>query len=231
MIIITFYVGACLGSFLLCLADQWVSGTFSFTRRSRCDNCQVTLGVWDLIPFVTQAFFNSRCRNCHCFIGHTYFWSEVISGIVTLYCVYLLPLKPWTLQLVIYTLLLASFCDLLAGWVPDRIQFVLLGLVVIQTLSTDELQFTPFMLAIFYSGLLWIIYYLRRDWLGGADVKTLSILAFVLPVHSFPYLLLAASIFGLFSFLVAYLWRHSMPRSVPFFPAITMSFCCLAYVI
>ena len=33
--------------------------------RSHCDHCQHVLGVWDLIPIISQLLHRFRCRYCH----------------------------------------------------------------------------------------------------------------------------------------------------------------------
>ncbi|MEG3143003.1 prepilin peptidase [Streptococcus sp. 2A/TPW/M5] len=50
--------------------------------RSRCDHCQHVLGVWDLIPIISQLLHRFRCRYCHQTYPFWYCLFEVWSGLL-----------------------------------------------------------------------------------------------------------------------------------------------------
>ena len=56
------------------------------TPRSHCDQCQLVLGVWDLIPILSQLLHRFRCRYCHQIYPFWYCLFEVWSGLLFLAC-------------------------------------------------------------------------------------------------------------------------------------------------
>ena len=52
------------GSFVDCAISRWAAGEKMFTGRSRCMACGHTLGVLDLIPVFSYLFRRGRCRYC-----------------------------------------------------------------------------------------------------------------------------------------------------------------------
>ena len=52
--------------------------------RSHCDHCQHVLGVWDLIPILSQLLHRFRCRYCHQTYPFWYCLFEVWSGLLFL---------------------------------------------------------------------------------------------------------------------------------------------------
>ena len=56
------------------------------TPRSHCDQCQHVLGVWDLIPILSQLLHRFRCRYCHQTYPFWYCLFEVWSGLLFLAC-------------------------------------------------------------------------------------------------------------------------------------------------
>ena len=78
-----FTIGTCFASFLGLVIDRFPNQSI-LAPRSHCDHCQHVLGVWDLIPIISQLLHRFRCRYCH----QTYpFWFclfEVWSGLLFL---------------------------------------------------------------------------------------------------------------------------------------------------
>ena len=78
-----FTIGTCIASFLGLVVDRFPNQSI-LAPRSHCDHCQHVLGVWDLIPIISQLLHRFRCRYCH----QTYpFWHclfEVWSGLLFL---------------------------------------------------------------------------------------------------------------------------------------------------
>ena len=54
--------------------------------RSHCDQCQHVLGVWDLIPIISQLLHRFRCHYCHQTYPFWYCLFEVWSGLLFLAC-------------------------------------------------------------------------------------------------------------------------------------------------
>ncbi len=61
---VTAILGACMGSFLNCMAWRLVHGESVLRGRSHCDACGHVLGAGDLIPIVSYVVHRGRCRYC-----------------------------------------------------------------------------------------------------------------------------------------------------------------------
>ena len=80
-----FTIGTCIASFLGLVVDRFPNQSI-LTPRSDCDQCQHVLGVWDLIPILSQLLHRFRCRYCHQIYPFWYCLFEVWSGLFFLAC-------------------------------------------------------------------------------------------------------------------------------------------------
>ena len=78
-----FTIGTCFASFLGLVVDRFPNQSI-LTPRSHCDHCQHVLGVWDLIPIISQLLHRFRCRYCHQTYPFWYCLFEVWSGLLFL---------------------------------------------------------------------------------------------------------------------------------------------------
>lgn len=80
-----FTIGTCIASFLGLVVDRFPNQSI-LAPRSHCDQCQHVLGVWDLIPILSQLLHRFRCRYCHQTYPVWYCLFEVWSGLLFLAC-------------------------------------------------------------------------------------------------------------------------------------------------
>lgn len=80
-----FTIGTCIASFLGLVVDRFPNQSI-LAPRSRCDQCQHILGVWDLIPIISQLLHRFRCRYCHQTYPFWYCLFEIWSGLLFLAC-------------------------------------------------------------------------------------------------------------------------------------------------
>ena len=78
-----FTIGTCIASFLGLVVDRFPNQSI-LAPRSHCDHCQHVLGVWDLIPIISQLLHRFRCRYCHQPYPFWYCLFEVWSGLLFL---------------------------------------------------------------------------------------------------------------------------------------------------
>ena len=78
-----FTIGTCIASFLGLVVDRFPNQSV-LAPRSHCDHCQHVLGVWDLIPILSQLLHRFRCRYCHQTYPFWYCLFEVWSGLLFL---------------------------------------------------------------------------------------------------------------------------------------------------
>ena len=80
-----FTIGTCIASFLGLVVDRFPNQSI-LAPRSHCDHCQHVLGIWDLIPIISQLIHRFRCRYCHQTYPVWYCIFEVWSGLLFLAC-------------------------------------------------------------------------------------------------------------------------------------------------
>ena len=80
-----FTIGTCIASFLGLVVDRFPNQSI-LAPRSHCDHCQHVLGIWDLIPIISQLLHRFRCRYCHQPYPFWYCLFEVWSGLLFLAC-------------------------------------------------------------------------------------------------------------------------------------------------
>ena len=79
---LTAILGACMGSFLNCMAWRLVHGESVLRGRSHCDACGHVLGAGDLIPIVSYAMHRGRCRYCGAKLSRVHLLAELVSMLV-----------------------------------------------------------------------------------------------------------------------------------------------------
>ncbi len=119
--ILTFFLGAAIGSFVNVLIDRtmrdenWVSG------RSHCDHCHKTLAWYDMIPIVSFVVYRGKSRCCRTPLSYRY---PVVEMIVGLLFVWWLAVGFWFFKLVSapLTIIQPGF------WLLSGVLFVILAL-------------------------------------------------------------------------------------------------------
>ncbi|OGM91049.1 hypothetical protein A3A20_00435 [Candidatus Wolfebacteria bacterium RIFCSPLOWO2_01_FULL_45_19] len=143
--ILLFIIGVSVGSFLNVVSLRYRSGEklFSFRvigGRSRCQNCQRSLGAFELIPLLSFVFQKGKCRSCGVRLSFQYPLVEALAGFIFV----LVPMRLFALYLfasveIIYllsflwilfflTLLLISIIDFRHYIIPDSLNFFIAGL-------------------------------------------------------------------------------------------------------
>ena len=176
-------LGACMGSFLNCMAWRVVHGESVLRGRSHCDACGHVLGARDLVPIVSYFASGGRCRYCGAKLSSRHVWGEVIGAAVFVslllhYDISLRLLEAWLLASI---LLACSFADLEGYIIPDR--FLAAGVVLFAvTLLIEPEPFRRLADGLLGGvgvggGLLLLSLYmdkrLKRETLGGGDIKLL----------------------------------------------------------
>ena len=120
-------LGACMGSFLNCLAWRMLHGESVLHGRSHCDVCGHVLGVRDHVPVLSYVCSGGKCRYCGAKLSARHVWGELAGGAMFVsallkYDISLQVLEAWLLACV---LLACAFADLEGYIIPDR--FLLFG--------------------------------------------------------------------------------------------------------
>lgn len=197
-------LGAVLGSFLCCAADR---GGLP-TGRSRCDTCGHVLRVWELIPIFSYLSSRGRCRACGASIpGHCL--AAELAGAVSFAALGLHfgPSLELVMQLILAgLLLLLSLVDWTARLLPDKLLVAaIVNRVVFLFLLRQPLGETlPGMLLGAFSVSLPLLLLslgmdvlLKKDTLGGGDIKLLFVLGLYLSWAEMLLLLFSACVLAL----------------------------------
>ncbi len=123
-------LGACMGSFLNCMAWRIVHGESVLRGRSHCDACGHVLSARDLVPVVSFLVSHGRCRYCGAKLSARHAAGEIVSAavFVSLLLTYDISLQTLEAWCVASILLVCSFTDLEGYIIPDR--FIAVGIVL-----------------------------------------------------------------------------------------------------
>ena len=137
-IILTFILGAVIGSFLNVVIiriprHEPISGTHN---RSHCMSCGKQLSNIDLIPIFSYIFLGGKCRFCKAKISPRYWIVELLTALVFTLCVIRLGLSVSLLISFVLAgaLIAASGIDIDTMEIPYRFSIIIAALGVIATI-------------------------------------------------------------------------------------------------
>ena len=228
-------LGACMGSFLNCMAWRVVHGESVLRGRSHCDVCGHVLTAGDLIPVVSYLVHRGRCRWCGAKLSARHVWGEAAAAVTftALLLRYDISLQMLEALLLACVLLACAFADLEGYIIPDR--FIAVGVV----LFIVTLFFVPdpgkraldgliggvavgggvLLLALLMEKLL------RRDAMGGGDIKLLFLTGLFLGWQKNLLCLLLACVVGILWGLVR---AKRGQQGLPWGPGIALAAWCAA---
>lgn len=224
--IITFILGACVGSFLNVAIDSLPQGKPFLWRRSRCDHCKKPLGFLDLVPVLSFLCLGGRCRYCHKKISWQYPLVEIAVGVLFVLSLGEMGLiSPTSLislmgRFFIVSLLASIFViDLKYGVIPD----ILVGLGIASSLVFmffDRFEMADLIGALAAGAFFWFLRLITKGkGMGEGDVP---LAIFVGLVTGFPRMLVSFS----FAFLTGALAgsililvrKKTLKSTIPFGP-------------
>lgn len=227
-LVIAGLLGACLGSFLHCAAWRHSRGQSVVRGRSHCPDCGHELTPLELIPVFSFLFQRGRCRSCGKKLSWRYPASELLLAAIFVSVVWRFGLTPEALQW------LGFGCALFYLAFVDAETMELPGIPMIASLVWF-LALTPFFpeplerlklgavsgLA-FGAALLLIAlamdYILKKESLGGGDIKLLALTGLYFGWAGNLLLLIVACVLGL---VMAAAFRKK--EAFPFGPAIALA--------
>lgn len=133
-LILFFFLGICVGSFLNVLIDRLPRGESVLKGRSYCESCKKQLAWYDLIPLLSFLQLKGKCRYCHISLSFYYPLVEFITGLMFALVFFqggIMNQESGTMNffnLAYYCFIISSFIvvfftDLKYGIIPDKVIF------------------------------------------------------------------------------------------------------------
>lgn len=246
-------LGACLGSFVNCLAWRLVHGESVWKGRSHCAECNHQLSALDLVPVLSWLFLRGRCRYCGQKVSPRYVVAELLCAayFVSMVWAYGLTVHALALCVLGCILLGLSLVDLDTFTIPNG--FVVAGIVVwvasfaffgvdMRTIGVGMLMLgltvNP-VLAVLIDGLVGAFAVagvllalsfafdkvVGRQSLGGGDIKLLFVVGLFLGLAASVLNLIVACVVGIVFSLATQRSRRDSddPRVFPFGPSIALA--------
>ncbi len=218
-------LGACMGSFLNCMAWRLLHGEPISRGRSHCDHCGAALQARDLVPVVSFLICRGQSRCCGAKLSRRHLLAELAgAGIfVSLLFKYGMTLELVFLLILAWVLLAASLTDLEAMVIPDR--FILVGLLsgIFKALLVDKslLQAAggAAVALVLLLGVVAAEKITKKELMGGGDLKLLLVTGLHFGLGPSFLCLLLACIIGLgFGF-----WGRKAQEPIPWGPSIALA--------
>lgn len=199
-------IGLCVGSFLNVVIYRLPLGMSLSNPPSHCTSCNYRLRWYDNIPVLSWLILKGRCRKCGEPISFRYTAVELINAILWLMCCGIFweqsRIFAVVAMLACSVLICVYYIDLEHKVIFDRFHIILLALGLAACGSGDGVDIwsrilggvwggTAFLL--FFYGSIWI---LKREGLGGGDVKLVAAAGFLLGWERLFLAVLIASVLG-----------------------------------
>ena len=230
ILFVAFVCGACIGSFVNCAALRLVKGEGFAKGRSHCPTCGHTLAARDLVPLLSWLTLRGKCRYCGAPVSARYPATELVSGLAWLSAVWVLGITPAALRacLLFGILLALALIDLDTMELPDMLTAAGAAVWLVFALADADrlaaLKTGAFGALALGGGVLVVSMgmdrLLKRDSLGGGDIKLLAMLGLYTGPAAGLLLVILACIFGL---VLAFFLARGKGREFPFGPAIALA--------
>ncbi len=227
ILVLGFFLGAALGSFINCASWRIVHGENWMTGRSHCATCNHPLGVLDLIPVFSYLFLRGRCRYCGEKISPRYMLTELGMGLLFVSTLLRYDVSTAAVRYMgLFVLLLGlSLVDLETYEIPDG--FIISGIiwwVITLLFETDRIAAVKngllggfgiaggiLIISLIFEAIL------KKEAMGGGDIKLYFMVGLFLSLPLGFFNLMVSCVVGLI-FVVGL--RQS---KIPFGPAISLA--------
>lgn len=192
-------LGLLVGSYVATLTLRWPQGRSAAAGRSACDGCGRTLVPLELVPILSYAALQGRCRTCGAAIDRRHPAIETAAAVVGAASLWLHPHAAGLLGAMFgWALLALAVLDAEHFWLPDGITLPLLGSGLALGVTFDP----PFLDRLIgalagYAALAGVASLYRaargRAGMGGGDPKLMGAIGAWLGWAALPFVLVAAA--------------------------------------
>lgn len=235
--VLVFLFGLIIGSFLNVCIYRLPREESIVWPASHCPRCGTSIRVWENIPLVSFLFLKGRCRYCSEKISWRYPLIELSNAVGYLFIVLIFG---YTLSAAIYallysTLLVVTFIDFDYQIIPDEITLpgMVVGLIAASTVLPPG--FVSALAGLLVGGGLFYLaavlsrWILRRDGMGGGDIKLIAMIGAFLGWRGMLLTIflgaLSGTVVGLFQILFL---GQKRENPIPFGPFLALGACVSA---
>lgn len=217
-----FVFGLCIGSYLNVAALRGLEGRNIFTGRSECPSCKTQIKWYDLMPIVSYIILWGRCRNCKTKISPIYMLGEAGTALAFLAMYIRFGISPkFAIGIVMASfIVICSVTDIKSRLILDKFTFP--AMIILLTM---ELAFHPKEIykgligAVGILALLMLVNFIKKDGMGGGDIKMFMFVGVVLGLPLTLFALFVASVLGLFAWIPLRIMNKT-DNTLPFGPFI-----------
>lgn len=224
-------LGAVLGSGLNCLSYRLArEQKWSGKERSVCVHCGHTLATKDLIPVLSFLLLKGKCRYCGKKLSKRYVLTELLLALVfvSLLWRFGLTLNAITPAVLCCCLFCLSLVDLDIQIIPDRFLVIPAIARAAELLLVGGLKglLTGIVPGLIFGGGLLVLSLimdkvLKKDTMGGGDIKLLALLGMFFPIPQCLLLVLIACVAGIA--MASILLKVDAETAFPFGPALAIA--------
>lgn len=237
--ILIFFLGASLGSFYHVVGYRMPIGENWVSDRSRCPGCSHELRFYELMPVFSYVLQGGKCRSCGMKIKSIYLLSEVFSGLLFIFPVWLYGFEGFTTGEVyvawtfLSMLIIITVSDLYYQLILDKVLLFFGAMLFLLYVIYPQYDLVSGLIGagvgfftLYAVGLMGQFLF-KKEALGGGDIKLYAVIGFVLGISStFLSLFLAAVIALIYSLI----FMKDKTKPLGFGPFIAIaSYFCLFY--
>ena len=236
-VIISFIFGTLLGSFYNVVGYRLPNNLSIVYPDSFCPKCKHKLKWYELIPIFSFFIQGGKCRNCKCKISWFYPTIEFLTGLLFMLSYIKYGFTPECL----ISMLIASFfvivivSDMNYLIIPDEVTFFFSLVMIIIKFAffgvkngINSILYGLLLFAIMYLVMLLGNKVLKKECLGGGDIKIMFFVGSILsPLEGLFSLFLASAIALPFSIIILY--SKNKNKVVPFGPFILLGLLIVYY--
>lgn len=230
-----FLIGCIMGGFYTTLGNRLATENYQFLPY-RCDSCHHRLRWIESVPILSYLFLKGKCHYCHKKIDIMEPMMEFFTGILFAVSYYSFGFSYDLLIAlgVVSLLIIITVSDLNYLIIPDEVLvFFVLYFIIIQFLSLgiigvfEHILTGVFLFALMY-GIMWLgEKTLKKESLGGGDVKMMFLFGLVLDPLLGTVAIFLGSIFALPMSLFLLYKNHE--KVIPFGPFLLLAFTFLVF--
>jgi len=237
ILIVTFILGACIGSFLNVCICRIPESKSIVSPGSACPRCNTLIKFYDNIPIISYLFLLGKCRTCSEPISVRYPLVELLTGLLALATVIKLGISIdfFIYFIFISTLVVITFIDLDHQIIPDIISLPGIPIGLLSSLVIASLSFKDALIGALIGGgslflVAWGYHFLTsKEGMGGGDIKLLAMIgAFTGWSGVFFTIFIASAIGSLIGVVLMLFAKKNLKFAVPFGPFLSLG--AIAYI-